>query len=313
MPRPTGGFSSLCSCFLVKASLGGGERWVVPCPPRRLVPAVGFLFAAVWAAPGRRGASSHPGVAGSIPTILGLPGDDVTPAAVASGGTGCGAALSPGHTCHRLRRGAAAASPAAVSSAGFVEQGPTWIHSLLHACAGTIRAAGSLLHCSAARRGLGEWAACPARPRAGTRGPKGTGARRRMEKMAEDAAMDKPCLRIVLSPSAPATRSATSAAVGRRPRPLAPRQPARGGEGDPPGRELAWQSAGKTGGGRENLVSVISMTYFSSPQLANRSIAALSELPYEIPGGEERFLLGVYPPAARDGEGGRRAGKVRLL
>lgn len=52
-------------------------------------------------------------------------------------------------------------------------------------------------------------------------------------------------------------------------------------------------------------------------QLANHPTPAPPELPYEIPGGEERFLLGVYSGVTRrqpgTGRGGRRAGKVRLL
>ena len=91
----------------------------------------------------------HPGVPGSIPNVFGLLRDDVTPATIASGGTGPGAELSPGHTCHRLHQGAAATSRAAVSSAGLVGQGSTLIRSFLRACAGTSRATRPPLPCSA--------------------------------------------------------------------------------------------------------------------------------------------------------------------
>lgn len=57
----------------------------------------------------------QPAVPGSIPTVFGLPRDDVTQATIASGGTGPGAEPFPSHTGHRLHGGAAAASRAAAS------------------------------------------------------------------------------------------------------------------------------------------------------------------------------------------------------
>lgn len=74
----------------------------------------------------------------------------------------------------------------------------------------------------------------------------------------------------------------------------------------------AWQ--GKAGGGREIFVSDEKCCIFfilAANQLPNHSTPALSELPYKIPGGEERFLLGVYAgvtlrqPGTGRGDGGR--------
>lgn len=77
---PLGGFWSLYLCFLVKASLREGERWVIRSWRWRLVPTADFLRFPL--------ALCHPGAPGSIRTRLraGAQGD-VTAAVVASEGT----------------------------------------------------------------------------------------------------------------------------------------------------------------------------------------------------------------------------------
>lgn len=81
----------------------------------------------------------------------------------------------------------------------------------------------------------------------------------------------------------------------------------RGGEENPPGMVIRRE---KQGGGREIFVSEEKRCIFFIPaanQLPNHPAPALSEPPYEIPGGEERFLRGVYAGVTRRQPGTGRA------